>query len=57
MIKHINKWNSNLGKLRWKKPYFMKIPIDLPSFPSPTCSLPATAWGRLAGGRAGLARR
>jgi len=34
MIKHIDKCNSNLGKLRWKKPNFMKIPIKLPSFPS-----------------------
>jgi hypothetical protein len=34
MIEHIGKWNINLGKLRWKKPYFMKIPIDLPSIPS-----------------------
>jgi len=33
IIKHIDKWNSNLEKLRWKKPYFMKIPIDLPLFP------------------------
>jgi hypothetical protein len=34
MMKHIDKWNINLGKLKWKKPCFMKIPIDLPSFPS-----------------------
>jgi len=44
MKKHIDKWNSNSGKLRWKKPYFMKIPINLPLHP-----LPAAAGGKRGG--------
>jgi len=30
MIKQIDRWDRNSGKLSWKKPCFMKIPIDLP---------------------------